>query len=180
MKNTLKALAFSTCISLATSASALVIGLNPASPLGGFNLGGGEYATLVGVQSGSSLVGESITSADLFGAINSGTVLGFYYGAGNAASAQFDNISLFAPFVSANVIAGAGNTGRIWDSLYAVHTGTVVFKNGSGGTTTMTTGGTRIDRDPFSPSSVPDGGASIGLFGIALAGIALLRRKILG
>ncbi len=161
------------------SAMAINIGLNPASPLQGYDLGGGSYATLVGVQyfAGSTLVGETITAADLNAAINSGTVSGWYYAAGNPSSAMFGNINPYAPFVSDVVVAGSANPARIWDSLWAIHSGTVVFKNGRGGTTTMAVGTVaRITgQDPFSP--VPDTGATLLLALMGFAGLVALKRK---
>lgn len=177
MKRLLGIVTLGACLSAASSALAIGIGLNPSTPLQGYDLGGGQYATLIGVQSSSSLVGQTITSGDLYGAISSGTVLGFYYAAGNSASAEFDNINPFASFVSDSVVAGSGHPDRIWDSLYAIHTGTVVFNNGSGGTTTMSTGGTRVSgQNPF--ASVPDGGSTLALLGMVLAGISHLRRRL--
>lgn len=179
MKKLLGTLTVGICLTVASSALAVGIGLNPSTPLGGYDLGGGQYATLIGVQSTSSLVGQTITSADLFAAINSGTVLGFYYSSGNFASGDhFDTINAFGLFSTDTVsYDGSGNNARIFDSLYAIHTGTVVFNNGSGGTTTMSTGGTRVaGQNPF--AHVPDGGSTLTLMGIALAGLGSLRRKL--
>lgn len=191
VKNFLKILGLSAALFGASNASAvLVIGLNPSSPLGGFDLGGGQFASLLGIQSPASLVGQTIALSNLNATIQSGAVSAFYYAAGSPASANFGAVTPFTPFVSAVVqAAGPGNPNptKVWDSLYAVHTDTVVFSNGSGGTNTLSTGGTRVAENPFqssaitdpSPSpSVPDSGATIGLVGAVLAGLALLRRRI--
>lgn len=191
VKNFLKILGLSAALFGASNASAvLVIGLNPSSPLGGFDLGGGQFASLLGIQSPASLVGQTIALSNLNATIQSGAVSAFYYAAGSPASANFGAVTPFTPFVSAVVqAAGPGNPNptKVWDSLYAVHTDTVVFSNGSGGTNTLSTGGTRVAGNPFqssaitdpSPSpSVPDSGATIGLVGAVLAGLALLRRRI--
>jgi hypothetical protein len=194
VKNFLKILGISAALIGASHASAaLVIGLNPSSPLGGYDLGGGQFASLLGIQSPESLVGQTIALSNLNAAIQSGVVSGFYFAAGSTASANFGPVIPFTPFVSAFVQAAPSglNPTKVWDSLYAVHSDTVVFSNGSGGTTTLSTGGTRIVDDPFTttslpptdlttPSSVPDSGATIGLFGAVLAGIALLRRRFIG
>ena len=193
MKNFLKILGVSAALLGASHASAaLVIGLNPSSPLGGYDLGGGQFASLLGIQSPESLVGQTIALSNLNAAIQSGVVSGFYYAAGSSASANFGAVTPFTPFVSAVVQAAPGNPNptKVWDSLYAVHSGTVVFSNGNGGTNTLSTGGTRtvenpftptsVPTDPTTPSSVPDSGATIGLFGAVLAGIALLRRRFIG
>ena len=166
-----------------TSAAALNIGLNPATPLQGFDLGGGWFATLIGVQDtvGNDLIGETITAADLHDTIISGTVGDFYYADGNTAGAIFANIVPFALFVSDDVMAGNinnTNPGRIWDSLYATHQGEVVFSNSSGGTTTMGTGGQRIPQNPFAPTAVPDGGLTLALLGLGLAGLKGMRRMM--
>lgn len=163
-------------MTLVASSQAIGIGLNASTPLQGFDLGSGQYATLVGVQSPTSLVGQTIALQDLQNAIISGSVSAWYYAAGNQASAMFDNITLFAPFVSDTVGAVGNRQDRIWDSLYAVHSGTVVFSNGSGGTATMSTGGTRIARDPFAP--VPDAGTTMAFLGLGMAGLVALRRKL--
>jgi hypothetical protein len=189
IKTLFKTLGFSAAIMTASGASAaLVIGLNPSTPLGGYDLGGGQFASLLGIQSPDSLVGQTIALSNLNAAIQGGVVSDFYYAAGNSGSANFGAVTPFAPFVSAVVQAGPGNPNptKVWDSLYAVHSGTVVFSNGSGGTNTLTTAGTRTAENPFTSSSitdpspspsVPDSGATIGLVGAVLAGLALLRRR---
>jgi len=179
MKKILGILTVGICLSIHSSALALNIGVNPAGPSANYDLGGGQFATLVGVQDlvGNNLVGQTITLANLNAEINSGTVSGWYYGAGNGASAMFSNISQFAPFVSDTVVAGTGNAGRIWDSLYIIHAANVVFDNSNGGSTTAGIGGNRITgQNPF--RSVPDAGSTLALMGVALAGLGSLRRKI--
>lgn len=194
VKTLLKIFSISAALIGASHASAaLVIGLNPSSPLGGYDLGGGQFASLLGIQSPESLVGQTIALSNLNAAIQSGVVSSFYFAAGSTASANFGSVTPFTPFVSAVVQAAPGNPNptKVWDSLYAVHTDTVVFSNGDGGTTTLSTGGTRSVENPFTPallppanlttpSSVPDSGATIGLLGAVLAGIALLRRRFIG
>ena len=189
VKNLFKIFGISAVLIGASSASAaLVIGLNPSTPLGGFDLGGGQFASLLGIQSPESLVGQTIALSNLNAAIQSGTVTGFYYAAGSPASANFGAVTPFAPFVSAVVQAAPGNPNptKVWDSLYAVHSDTVVFSNGTGGTNTLETSGARIAENPFTSNSitdplpspsVPDSGATIGLVGAVLAGLALLRRR---
>jgi len=189
IKTLVKTLGFSAAIMSASGASAaLVIGLTPSTPLGGYDLGGGQFASLLGIQSPVSLVGQTIALSNLNATIQSGAVSGFYYAAGNSGSANLGSVTLFAPFVSAVVQAGPGNPNltMVGDSLYAVHTATVVFSDGSGGTNTLLTVGTRTAENPFTSSSitaplpsqsVPDSGATIGLVGAVLAGMALVRRR---
>lgn len=200
IKTLFKTLGFSAAIMTASGASAaLVIGINPSTPLGGYDLGGGQFASLLGIQSSNSLVGQTIALSNLNAAIQGGVVSAFYHAAGNSGSANLGAVTPFAPFVSAVVQAGPGNPNptKVWDSLYAVHTDTVVFSNGSGGNNTLSTGGTRTVGNPFTSSSittenpftlisitdpspspsVPDSGATIGLVGAVLAGLALLRRR---
>jgi len=193
VKTFFKILGLSAALIGASNASAtLVIGLNPSSPLGGYDLGGGQFASLIGIQSPESLVGQTIALSNLNAAIQSGVVSGFYFAAGNPASANFGPVTPFTPFATTVVQASSSNTNptKVWDSLYAVHSDTVVFSNGNGGTNTLSTGGSRIVDNPFTPTalppvnpstpaSVPDSGATIGLFGAVLAGIALLRRRFI-
>ena len=158
----------------AVSASAAMIELNPSTPLGGYDLGGGTYATLIGLQSddSSSLDGKTVNASDLFGQVTSGNVTKFYYAAGNSASTMFDNISEFSEFTS-DTLGAVGPTERTaWDSLYAVHTTeTVVFQ----GTITIGVGnGEYASENPF--ATVPEP-TSIALLGAGLLGLGMRRRQ---
>jgi len=174
MNKLFKILALAGSLGVASSGYGALTG-NAASPLQGFDLGGGQYATLIGLQDiGTSLDGATISYTDINAAVTSGSILGFFYGPGNAVSSSFDNISLYAPFTSDTVSAGSdpARADRIWDSLYIVHEGNVVFD----GTNTVGTGGSREQRNPF--EQVPDAGATAALLGIGLLGLAAARRKL--
>ena len=181
MKKLLGTLAVGLCLVAASSALAVSISLNQSTPKSGYDLGGGQYALQIGVQAdptSGSLVGQTITSADLFGAIvsGSGNVLGFYYAAGNTVSGSFDNISQFSPFVSDTVSAGSNPAKNyaVWDSLYVITTG--LFTSDSSATISIPSSGLTTGQNPF--RSVPDGGSTLALMGFALAGFAGLRRKL--
>ena len=176
----LTAIAAATLAALPASA-ALVFGVNPSTPLSGYDLGGGSYATKVGLQfhTSGSFVGQTITLADLNSAIVSGSVSAWYYAAGNAASAMFGDIDAFAPFVADEVVAGSGNANRVWDALYAVHTDTVVFRSNpnNNGRANASIGGQRIEGNPFVTNAVPvPGTLLLAALGLGVAGWATRRR----
>jgi hypothetical protein len=195
VKNLFIALSLAT-LTAASTASALVLGLTPSSPLQGFDLGAGEYATLLGIQVPTgSLVGQTIALDNLNASIVYGAAE-FYHAAGSSETANFGSVTPFAPFVSGVVQAGSGSPNLLSNSIYAVHTSSVGFANGTGGgaPNTISIEGERTVANPFTSSSstsssivtaqelpttnnVPEGGTTIALFGAALAGLALLRRK---
>lgn len=155
------------------------IELNPASPLGGFDLGDGRYATLIGVQAANnsdSLDNLTLTSQDLLDEVTSGVVEGFFYAAGNGLSSTFDNAVLYSAFVSDTLSAGtnANYDRAAFDSLYAIHsTETVVFL----GTHTIGVGNGNYELgNPFAISEVPAPGV-LSLMGAGLLGLAWRRRR---
>lgn len=174
------ALVASLGMSAATSASA--IGINPAGS-GSFiyQLDNGNKLGLVGLQ---ALTSESVTLGDLEGAVNSGSVFGWYFadpqssdygtpadrrGAWNGTPTEFteffDNTLSFSP----------PNENNLFDALWVEYTGTVVFNNGSGGTNTLSAGDATLSGDPLAPVPLPAAGWLLlaGLGGLGLAG----RRK---
>lgn len=165
-----------------STASAIAINLNPATPLGGYDLGGGTYATLIGVHSfdnSSSLGGTSLTAADLFAEVISGTVTGFYYAAGNGVSSTFDNIVLYAPFVSDSLSIGSNPSYNraAFDSLYAIHTTTtVVFE----GTNTIGVGSGQYitGENPFASSQDVPEPSALALLSLGLLCFGLNKKRL--
>ncbi len=169
-------------LAVAAPSFAVPLKVNQASPKSGFDLGGGLYASLIGVSSvdnTTSLGGQTIQASDLFSLITAGSVSGFYYAAGNPGSGTFDNISLFAPFVSDTVTTGTNaNWDRaVFDSLYMMHTAdNVVFNWGSGtGTISITENYVR-EGNPFQTATVSEPSIA-ALFGMGLLGLMWRRRK---
>ncbi len=165
------------------SALGVTIGLKASASLQGYDLSGGNYATLLDVVSTSSLAGQTITAADLTGTIMSGAVSGWYYAAGSPGSAQFNNISAFSPFVSDVVVTGGGSDTSMVGALWAVHVIPVAFKKESGrgtyGIDTDTVTNRITGQNPFasSSSSVPDAGATLLLALMGLAGLIAFKRR---
>ncbi|MBK1876538.1 VPDSG-CTERM sorting domain-containing protein [Pelagicoccus mobilis] len=165
----------------ATNASAVNIYLNESSAPGKvhYDLGGGLFATLIGLQTDApSLDGVVVEHADLVAAAGGGSV-SFYYAAGNALSVMFDNVVEFTPFVQDELSEVGYKKTSAWDSLWIVYDGNLVVSDSSGTNTISTVDPQQapvIRENPFA-KPVPDTGATLMMLGLSFLGLVGARKR---